>query len=143
MIDRIYEYSKSVDSCRICNKRQLSRITNNRPQFDINQAIKFKNSVIYNEHYEQDSEFTLRSLNEYLVKCNVNENGLIDLKSYLKTEEFDSDAVIDDIQNEEWGESSVSKWINESIIDFNTDNYFHLVKKFLNYHRFPTYQQGK
>eukprot|EP01083_Nonionella_stella_P279631 951219_1 len=128
MIDRIYSYSKSLDSCRICSKQQISRVVHSRPQFDIHEAVKTKHSAM-NELYEQHSEFTLHALNEYLSKCAAIPNGLTE---YFKSEEYDSEAVIEDIEDPD--ASNICQIIPQ---------YYHLVCKFLNYHQYPTYQNGK
>eukprot|EP01084_Bolivina_argentea_P108729 194336_1 len=92
-----------MDSCRICNKRQISRLqrNHNQPQFDIYTVLKYKNFNIGSKPHETDTEFTLHSLYEYLRKCAVNNDYLIAFKDYLNTQEYDSDAVMQDISNED------------------------------------------
>eukprot|EP01084_Bolivina_argentea_P006151 11642_1 len=136
MIDRVYQYSKSVDSCRICNKRQISRVKNNQPQFDIQKAVNRKNFHIGGRPYEAEREFSLLSLYEYLEICRIPRIDVNRLKQYIIDEEYDSDALVQDIEQKECN-------IHVYISSFcQTEIFYHLMKKFLNYDRFPTYKEG-
>ena len=47
---------------------------------------------------------------------------------FLQSEDYDSDAVIDDIIEEE--QSNIAKYIHQTIPEINTQNYYPLVRKF-------------
>eukprot|EP01084_Bolivina_argentea_P006149 11640_1 len=133
MINRVYQYSKTMDSCRICNKRQMSRTKNNHPQFDIRKTLKKKHQTS-EKPYEAETCFSLYSLNEYLARCNVKQEHLKTVKEYLKNEEYDSDAVMQDISGKSNKQSNIYNVLEP--------NYYALFKKYLNYDRYPTYQEG-
>ena len=141
MIDRVYEYSKTMDSCRICNKKQIARIQNNEPQFDINTCIENKNKP-KEKPYEPRTEFTLYSLNEYLTKCGVDEEDIDTLEAYLREEEYDSDALMEDIMDEQEKDSNIFAFIVKNIKSRKNYNCYYLVQKYLNYDRYPVYTPG-
>eukprot|EP01084_Bolivina_argentea_P170462 295387_1 len=142
MIDRVYHYSKSLDYCRICNKRQISRIkTTNRPQFNINDAVKAQKNAVYRRPDEEKNEFSLHSLIEYLLKSGVDSEDLKKFKSHLRNEQYDSDAIMEDILDESGLGSNISGYIvTESKREKN--KFDKLLKQLVNLHRFPTGTNG-
>eukprot|EP01083_Nonionella_stella_P269388 911391_1 len=141
MVDRIYECSKSLDSCRMCNQRQISRNTNNRAQFNIFDAVSHKThtkrfiGITY-------KEFTLFSLNEYLTNCGVTNKDITHMSSFFISEEYDSEAVIQDIEDDN---GNISHAISEYIVNPTSkeNNYYHFMRRFVYYHRYPPYRKGK
>eukprot|EP01083_Nonionella_stella_P019860 55124_1 len=137
MIDRVYQYSKTMDSCRICNERQASRLraqTNALP-FDIHQAIKEKKGIrVPNEVY-QPSDFTLHSLFAYLRVNGVDPMELRALNETLAAEDYDSDALDDDLNDDGDGDANLYLYLNPDHHD--------LVRRFFGQHLFPRFKHGK
>ena len=128
-----------MNSCRICNKRQISRTADNVPQFDIRKAIQRNNSAIFGAPYSVESEFNFRSLHEYLLTAHIDADELLQFEDHLREEEYDSESLMMDIIEENPSDSNNHQFLVDS--PAMNDSY-QLIKKFLLYDRFPAYKQG-
>eukprot|EP01083_Nonionella_stella_P318545 1164958_1 len=142
MIDRVYQYAKTMDCCRVCNKCQMSRVMDNKPQFNMKSAIHAKEFDI-NEHSQYEgSEFNLHSLFEYLEAYGVDEELRIAFRDYVDREEYDSDALMEDIK-EPVKEQSNIYGVQHDVNDQPLIGLYRTIKKYLNYDQYPTYKLGK
>eukprot|EP01083_Nonionella_stella_P190263 704683_1 len=97
MIDRVYQYSRTMDSCRICNKKQMARVRTDQPQFDIKQAVDKKNKREELQDICERIEFTLDSLSQDFSRQNVDSRAF---SAFIRDEQYDSESVKEDVESE-------------------------------------------
>eukprot|EP01084_Bolivina_argentea_P173485 300502_1 len=138
MINRVYQYSKSLNLCRACNKIQPSRARGEQNQFNIQDVLKHKSLNNVSEIYQIGSGFSLYSLYAYLKEYGVHKNHSAKVQQYIRQQEYDSDALLQDISDTSI-QSNISTFILKVLKDANCDK---LLKKFSNYDRYPVYKSG-